>query len=712
MTRPWCLSCFWCGEVQSDHAESPGHTEGENAKASILLVDDHAPNLLALEGVLERLGHRMVRATSGEEALRHLLVGDFALVLMDVQMPRMNGFETAALIKSHSRIANIPIIFITATSHDASQIFQGYDHGAVDYLLKPYDPHILRSKVSVFIDLYLKTEKVKAQATLLREQEIALLEKNNEQRYRRLAECLPLAMWAAGPDGKVYYSNRAWCDYSGQKVEEVTTLTNHEVVHEDDIEQVRASWDESRRDGSSFEIEYRLRRNLDGAYRWHLGRGVAERDEHGQIEGWIVMAVDIDDKKTAAEARTRLLQLETDAREKADAANRCKDEFLATLSHEIRTPLNAILGWSQLLRTGDLDAAASAKALETIERNAQAQGRVIEDLLDVQRIVTGKTRLVVTVVDLLTIINAAAESIRPAADEKGISISLELEDLLPVNGDAGRLQQVVSNLLSNAVKFTPKNGQVKVALSQMEMGVEIKVSDNGAGVPSDFLPHVFERFRQGDSTTTRTQGGLGLGLAIVHHLVELHGGTVCAESDGPGKGTVFTIRLPVRRSSERLRATGAATVAPLPTLSGIDVLVVDDELDARELLRAVLSKSGANVTVAGSAAEALDCLSKRMPHVLVSDIGMPGEDGYSLIKKMGAYAALRGIVRPGAVAVTAFASTEDRERALRAGFQSHLPKPLDPAELILTIANLVSPGLPTDVPVTADGRTKRSPTRR
>ncbi|MEO6420858.1 MAG: response regulator, partial [Polyangiaceae bacterium] len=310
-------------------------------------MDDHSPNLLALEGVLAPLGHRLVRASSGEEALKQLLRGDFALILMDVQMPRMNGFETTALIKSHVRLASIPVIFITAMSRDETQVFRGYSEGAVDYLHKPYDPHILRSKVSVFVDLFLKTEKIKAQANLLRQQEMTLLAQSNEQRYRRLAECLPVSMWAAGPDGTVYYSNRAWCEYSGQKLEEVTTLTNHELVHEDDIERVRASWCASREEGDPFELEYRLRRKADGAYRWHLGRGVAERDEHGQIEGWIVTAIDIDDKKFAAEARSQLFEIERDAREKADGDNRTKDEFLATLSHEIRTPLNAILGWSQ-----------------------------------------------------------------------------------------------------------------------------------------------------------------------------------------------------------------------------------------------------------------------------------------------------------------------------------------------------------------------------
>ena len=387
--------------------------------ASILIVDDHAANLLALEAVLEPLGHHLVRAASGEQALKHLLTGNFALVLLDVQMPGINGFETATLIKSHVRMAGVPIIFITAMSRDAEHIFRGYSHGAVDYLLKPFDPHILRSKVSVFMDLHLKSEQIQAQANRLREQEMAILAQRNEKRYRQLAECLPVPMWAAAPDGTVYYANRAWRDYSGQAPDEVTTLTNHSVVHEDDIDAVRETWARSRRTGDPFEMEYRLRRTSDGTYRWHLGRGVPERDEHGQIEGWVVTANDIEDQKKATADRVRLFTLEREAREKSDAANVAKDEFLATLSHEIRSPLNAILGWAQLLRKGDLDEAGCAKAAETIERNAQAQGRLIEDLLDVQRIVSQKTRLSETFVDLRAIIEAAAStgirSIRPSS---------------------------------------------------------------------------------------------------------------------------------------------------------------------------------------------------------------------------------------------------------------------------------------------------------
>lgn len=664
--------------------------------ASILIVDDHAPNLLALEAVLGPLGHRLVRAASGEEALKKLLCSDFALILLDVQMPRIDGFETATLIKSHARIANIPIIFMTATSRDASQIFRGYSHGAVDYLLKPFEPQILRSKVSVFIDLHVKAEMIRTQENLLREQEMAILAQRNEQRYRGLAESLPLAMWAAAPDGTVYYSNRAWRDYSGQRPEEATTLTNHNVVHEKDIEGVRASWARARQSGDPFEMEYRLRRSTDGAYRWHHGRGVAERDDHGQIQGWVVTAIDIEDQKTAAEARVRLFALEREARQKADAANKAKDEFLATLSHEIRSPLHAILGWAQMLRTGELDEAGCAQAAETIERNAQAQGRLIEDLLDVQRIVTGKTRLSVKLVDMRTVIKAAAASLRPAADAKGIRISLELAKLPPFAGDPARLLQIVTNLLLNAVKFTAENGHVRLILSETESGIELTVSDDGAGIQADFLPHVFERFQQADSTTTRAHGGLGLGLAIVRHLVELHGGTVSAKSDGLGKGAAFTISLPVRRSSQRLRAADAPRVVSPPTLAGVDVLVVDDERDARELLRAVLVKCGASVTVAVSSADALVCASSRMPDVLVSDIGMPGEDGYSLIEKVLAQAAREGKKPPVAVAVTAFATTEDRAHALRSGFHSHLTKPVDPAGLVSTIANLLDNAVGTE----------------
>ncbi|MDQ3916983.1 MAG: PAS domain S-box protein [Acidobacteriota bacterium] len=388
------------------------------------------------------------------------------------------------------------------------------------------------------------------------------------------------------------------------------------------------------------------------------------------------------------------------ARAAAEQANRTKDDFLATLSHELRTPLTSILGWARMLTTTRLDAENTARALESIERNARAQGRLIDDILDVSRIITGKLRLDVRPVDLASVIEGAVESVRPAAEAKGIRLQRVL-DTGPqvVSGDPERLQQVVWNLLSNAVKFTPKGGRVQVRLERINSHVEIVVSDTGRGINADVLPHVFERFLQADSSTAREHGGLGLGLAIVRHLAELHGGTVRAESAGEGQGATFTLDLPlmivrppqtaVAREEERVHPTADTDeqlVCP-PELEGLHVLFVDDEEDARALLTTILESCGARVTAVGSAREALDELGREKFDVLLSDIGMPGEDGYWLIKKVRKLPTERG-GQIRAAALTAYARAKDRLRVLRSGYQMHVPKPVEPAELVAVVANL------------------------
>ncbi|HVR95847.1 MAG TPA: response regulator [Thermoanaerobaculia bacterium] len=387
---------------------------------------------------------------------------------------------------------------------------------------------------------------------------------------------------------------------------------------------------------------------------------------------------------------------ERDARRQAEEANRLKDEFLATLSHELRTPLNAILGWSQMLRTGKLDLATTQRALETIERNARAQSQLIADILDVSRIITGKLRLQLGPIDLPQIVESVLDSIRPAADAKSIRLSVALEPLAaPVQGDADRLQQVVWNLLSNAIKFTPRDGQVDIQLRQAGSDtLELRVSDTGIGIPIYFLPYVFDRFRQAESNTTRSHGGLGLGLSIVRHLVEQHGGTVHVESAGEGQGAAFLVRLPVRSpaaaagDSPRQRSEpGLRERWSLPPLDGLHVLVMDDEVDTRDLVSTALIHSGARVTAVSSVAEALDALDRLRLDVLVSDIGMPGEDGYSLMRKVRAREPERGGLMP-ALALTAYARAEDRTQALAAGFQMHVAKPVDPAALIAAVASL------------------------
>jgi signal transduction histidine kinase len=382
------------------------------------------------------------------------------------------------------------------------------------------------------------------------------------------------------------------------------------------------------------------------------------------------------------------------AMQEAEEANRMKDEFLATLSHELRTPLNAMLGWAQVLRMGKLDPAASARALETIERNARAQAQLIADLLDVSRIITGKLRLDFQPVELRRIVDAALDSVRPAADAKGIRLGVSLGPLAsPVLGDADRLQQVIWNLLSNAIKFTPRDGAVEVRLRQNGASAEVRVSDTGAGIRPDFLPYVFDRFRQAESTITRSHGGLGLGLSIVRHLVELHGGTVEVQSEGEGKGATFSVLLPVRPAVAEtpvLVESKAAEASPwgrTELLRGLCVLVVEDEEDTRELLITALEQCGAEVLAAASTAEALARLDERPPDVLVSDLAMPDEDGYALIRKVRARPAERG-GRVPAAALTAYARAEDRVRSLAAGFQMHVPKPIDPAGLVSMVAAL------------------------
>jgi len=397
--------------------------------------------------------------------------------------------------------------------------------------------------------------------------------------------------------------------------------------------------------------------------------------------------------------KDELLMREQTIRAEAEAANRAKDEFLSILSHELRTPLNAILGWSAMLRQRTLSQDKVLRALETIERNAKSQAQLIEDILDVSRIITGKLRLQVRPVNLVPVIESAIESVRLAAEAKSIRLQSRIDSQAGLLlGDANRLQQVVWNLLSNALKFTPKDGRVEIRLERVNSHAEITVSDTGLGISSDFLPFVFDRFRQHDSTTTRSYGGLGLGLAIVRQLVELHGGTVTVVSPGIGQGTTFTVTLPAmiipQPPSDQEPLNSIVETKPRveasPSLEGLQILVVDDEADALELLSTILQNNGAEVIAVASVKQALTIIetaTDRSPDVLVSDIGMPDEDGYSLIRKLRQLEAQRGGKLP-AITLTAYAGSDDRQQALLAGFQMHLTKPVDAAELVAVVASL------------------------
>lgn len=424
----------------------------------------------------------------------------------------------------------------------------------------------------------------------------------------------------------------------------------------------------------------------------------------GRVIGTLTIIEDVTERvareaelQAQIEDRSRLLSSEKLARNEAERANRLKDEFLATISHELRNPLNAILGWAHMMRLGKLTPANVERAVETIYRNAKSQAQLVADLLDVSRIISGKLRLDVRTVDLLNIVNAAIDSIRPAIDAKGIRLQTILDPGAgPISGDADRLQQIVWNLLTNAVKFTPKGGRIQVRVQRVDSHVEIVVSDSGVGISKDFLPYVFDRFRQADASTTRIHGGLGLGLSIVHQLVDLHGGSVSVQSEGEGKGATFTISLPfvgVINSSQEAesehptQSDDVISLDGLPSLQGLKVLVVDDEVDTCELIGEVLRECGSEVITSRSAAEALEALQQHKPDILISDLGMPDEDGYSLISKIRALPSERGGQIPAA-ALTAYARAEDRMRVLRSGFQFHLPKPVDSAELVTVVASL------------------------
>jgi signal transduction histidine kinase/CheY-like chemotaxis protein len=456
---------------------------------------------------------------------------------------------------------------------------------------------------------------------------------------------------------------------------------------------------------------------IGGLFFGHPDAGVFTERTERLITGMAAQAaVSIDnarlyeDVRRAAEEREQLLEAERAARAEAERVSLMKDEFLATLSHELRTPLNAILGWSQILRARRFPDEELDEGLDVIERNTRVQTQLIEDLLDMSRIISGKIRLDVQRVDLQDVVRAAVASVRHSADAKDIRLQAVLDPLAgPVRGDPNRLQQCFWNLLSNAIKFTPKGGKVQVSLARVDSHVEVCVVDNGQGIKPEFLPHVFERFRQADASTTRRHGGLGLGLSIVKHLVELHGGSVRAKSPGEGQGATFCIELPrmvvhatdpaaARPASDTAAAAAAAALAPAvtrldrldyPSLEGITVLAVDDEPDARTLIRRVLEQCGARVLLAASASEGLESVRRERPDMIISDIGMPVEDGYTFIQQVRRLPPDQGGRTPAA-ALTAFARAEDRTRALRAGYQTHVAKPVEPMELTAVVASLAT----------------------
>lgn len=514
----------------------------------------------------------------------------------------------------------------------------------------------------------------------------------SEARLHHLADNIPQLAWMARPDGHIFWYNRRWFEFTGAAPEEMDGWGWQKVHDPEALPGVIKSWKEALASRAPWEHTFPIRR-ADGVYRWFLSRAMPLRDADGEVSLWFGSNTDITEQREHADERRRLLESERAARSSAERASFLKDEFLATLSHELRTPLNAILGWTQLLRAGDGDPEETREGLETIERNARAQTRIIEDLLEMSRIISGKTRLDVQATDLAGVIEGAVDALRPAAVGRNVRIVKVLDPVQPISGDPVRLQQVLWNLLANAIKFTPKGGRVNVVLQRINSHVEIVVSDNGEGIAPEFLPYVFDRFRQQDGSPTRRHSGLGLGLSIVKNLVELHGGSVRVQSKGPGQGATFTVALPLvpvrQDDSARRHPEAASEMRRLVNveLDGIRVLVVDDERDSLELVRRLLKDCKADVLLASSAEDALRLVRENPPDVIVSDIGMPGKDGLEMMRELRARSALQEARIP-AIALTAFARSEDRTRAMLAGYQVHLSKPVEPQELLAAVANL------------------------
>jgi signal transduction histidine kinase/CheY-like chemotaxis protein len=509
----------------------------------------------------------------------------------------------------------------------------------------------------------------------------------HEARFRFLLEQLPVILWTTDADLCITSSIGAGLAALGLEPNELAGISLHDYVGSDPENSLIQGHFAALR-GESSRLESRWKERDYDTYFEPL-RGI-----DGAIVGVLGLTIDITERKLVDRQREELLARELAAREHAEAASRLKDEFLATVSHELRTPLNAILGWAHLLREDDLDPETRARAIETIERNSRAQARLIQDLLDVSNIVTGRTRLDIRpVADLAPIVGAALDSLRPAALAKSIELRQTHEaGRGRVLGDPERLQQIAWNLVSNAIKFTPAGGKVWVRLAGDDRRVQLVVSDTGEGIPPDFLPYVFDRFRQADASAARRHCGLGLGLAIVRHLVELQGGEVRAESAGEGRGATFTVTFPVLAGAALPAGdaghAAASDLDPLgASLEGLRVMAIDDEPDTLDMIRLVLERCRAQVRTATSALEGLEQLARWTPDVLVADIGMPERDGYWLIRRVRDLAPERGGNVP-AVALTAFAGADDRLRSLAAGYQTHVAKPVEPAELVAVISSL------------------------
>ena len=639
-------------------------------KATVLNVDDNSANRYVRSRVLRAAGFEVIEAETGVGALDLALEKHPDLVLLDIRLPDISGLEVCRRLRDNRSTQRIPIVHISATHITPHDERTSLEAGADIYLAEPVSAPELSSAVRTLLKL--RTAEQGLAAT--------------EERLRLATEAAGIATWDIDVGTQAAVWSKQFHDMLGAGASD--SMDGWLVrTHPDDRAALSAAFAAAVSGERPFSCEHRIRL-ADGGERWVSALGRLHRSEAGGPARLIGVATDITARKRAETEREELLARSQEAQRLAEQAVRMKDEFLAMLSHELRTPMSAMLGWLHLLKIGKLTPEQQIDALETIERNARIQTQLVNDLLDVSRIVTGKMDLETEVMPLDRALESAIDSARLESEQLGIGLKAELErGAWPIRGNPQRVQQIFSNLLSNALKFSPKGSRVEIRLERAGDQARVTVSDQGEGIDTAMLPHIFERFRQADSSTRRRHGGLGLGLAIVRSLVELHAGKVSAESPGLGRGATFTVTLPLVSAPQPARRAAAAVADA--DLSGVRVMVVDDDQSNLQMIAHLLRVHGASVMISSDSTSAVGIVRQWRPDALILDIGMPLKDGYELLPELRAALGKDERSLP-AIAVTGFAAAEDSARALRAGFQAHVAKPFDMTGLCHLVAHLVS----------------------
>lgn len=669
----------------------------------ILIVDDREDGLIALEAVLSQIPDiNLVRARSGVEALDLLPHHDFAVILLDVQMPILDGFQTAKIIRTrHEKHKYTPIIFVTAINKDDQYIYKGYEAGAVDYVFKPFEPQILRSKVSVFLDLHRKTKLLLQQSEQIRTAEnrerslkLAEQELDGLKRYRNLADAIPHIVWRSKIDGTLDYFNKVWMDYSGLTIEQSVGLGWQDSIHKEDLNLFLKAWIQAMRVNQPFEVEARIK-DKNGEMKWHWIHAVPEVINE-IVSGWLGTCTNIHERKTSEEA----LAL---AQKDAIKANLAKTHFLANMSHEIRTPMGAILGFTELMQQIDQTEEERAKCISTIHRNGKQLLSIIDEILDISKVETGNLNIEKIDFSFLAMINEIKSLMSIQTENKGLEFKFSLKSKVPVmiSSDPTRLRQIIMNVIGNAIKFTEK-GSIFVSIEwQSSAGnssdgfLKIGVADTGVGIEENHINHLFQPFAQADSSTTRRFGGTGLGLALSRQLAKALGGDVILSNTESGQGTTFEISVAVQAclntqwADSLLITTGSNQIKKISLsdkniLRDVNILLVDDAPDNQTVIGLFLGLAGANVEYADNGLEGIEKALAGNFNVVLMDIQMPQVDGYEAthrLRKLGYKIPI--------IALTAHALKEERDRCLRVGCTDHFTKPIDREKLISLVHQVV-----------------------